>query len=73
MSWNHRVIARESGRPGDADDAAVYWIPAFAGMTPENWQAPHRFHFTEVRTVPSFTPSRTLLVPFHVIAAISIG
>jgi hypothetical protein len=31
------VIAREGGRSSNPGDAAKYWIPAFAGMTPENW------------------------------------
>jgi hypothetical protein len=28
-----------TGRSSNPGDAADYWIPAFAGMTPENWQA----------------------------------
>jgi len=37
MESNTGVIARESGRPSNPGDAAGYWIPAFAGMTPESW------------------------------------
>jgi len=36
-----------TGRSRNPGDAAEYWIPAFAGMTPEIWQAQYRFHFTE--------------------------
>jgi len=28
-----------TGRSSNPGDAAEYWIPAFAGMTPEIWQA----------------------------------
>ncbi len=37
MESHRRVIARESGRSSNPGDAAEYWIPAFAGMTPQSW------------------------------------
>jgi hypothetical protein len=45
MESRSHVIARESGRPSNPGNAAEYWIPAFAGMTPENGQAVYQFHF----------------------------
>jgi hypothetical protein len=37
-------LTGQSSNPGDA---AVYWIPAFAGMRQENGRPPYRFRFTE--------------------------
>jgi hypothetical protein len=40
-----------TGRSSNPGDAADYWIPAFAGMTPENWQAQYRIHFIKTRAI----------------------
>jgi|SRR5712671_2583789 len=50
------VIARESGRSSNPQllvgnaSLGVTGCSAFAGMTPENWQERHRFHFTQTRS-----------------------
>jgi hypothetical protein len=36
METNLSVIARAGGRPSNPGHAEERWIPAFAGMTPEN-------------------------------------
>jgi hypothetical protein len=36
MESHGRVIAREGERSSNPGDAVEYWIPAFAGMTPED-------------------------------------